>query len=397
MKIAIICYNHFDATISLGKYLKQIDKKTEVHFIFLLSQSFLDVEIITLQGKGIKNGFVDKEQMSKVIDREISIYLNDIASFDVFVFNSYNLADLKNIKLLFKLRSSIIKKKFDVLHFVGNSPWIILLNSSFRKQPKVHTLHEPYPFSGHSNYRLLRHRLKIKLLINSNNHIIVPSIISHTRFTDNFDIDSARLSIVPFGPLEIFKSYLTNPILKKDDIILFYGNITQYKGIDTLMSAIPLVYKSNPSLKFIIAGAGQLDDELVKSHPNLQVINRHLTNKQVAELNQLATVIVCPYRSASQSGVVMTSFAFNNPIIATNVGALPEFVENGITGVIIEPGNSEMLSEIIIKLFESEGMIENLRANIKAKYSNSEHSWSNIASKTYHLYEKQIQFDSEKG
>ncbi len=390
MKIAIICYNHFDATISLGKYLKQIDKKTEVHFIFLLSQSFLDVEIITLKGKGIKNGFVDQEQMSKVIDREIFIYLNDIASFDVFVFNSYNLADLKNIKLLFKLRSSIIKKKFDVLHFVGNSPWIILLNSSFRKQPKVHTLHEPYPFSGHSNYRLLRHRLKIKLLINSNNHIIVPSIISHTRFTENFDIDSARLSIVPFGPLEIFKSYLTNTILRQDDTILFYGNITQYKGIDILMLAIPLVYKSNPSLNFIIAGAGQLDDELVKSHPNLQVINRHLTNKEVAELNQMATIIVCPYRSASQSGVVMTSFAFENPIIATNVGALPEFVEDGITGVIIEPNNVEVLSKTIIDLFENFKKIETMRTNISSKYAYSAQSWNSIAGQTYRLYEKQI-------
>jgi hypothetical protein len=71
MKIAIICYNHFDATISLGKYLNHIDKNIEVHFIFLMSQSFLNVEIITVKNKNLKNGFVNKQILSETIDKEI--------------------------------------------------------------------------------------------------------------------------------------------------------------------------------------------------------------------------------------------------------------------------------------------------------------------------------------
>jgi glycosyltransferase involved in cell wall biosynthesis len=390
MKIAIICYNHFDATISLGKYLKRVDESVEVQFIFLLSQTFLNVEIVTLKGKNIGNGFVNNKQLAESIDQEIFDYLKgDNIGIEAFVFNSYKLGDRENIKLLSQLKKEILRRKYDVLHFVGNNPWVILLNYAFKKTPKIHTLHEPYPFEKKSYYRLLRHNLKMKLLIRSNSHIIVPSEISFNRFKTYFQFKPGQVSIIPFGPMEIFKEYSKDIIPKASDVVLYYGYISPYKGIDTLVAAIRIVLKSNPNIKFIIAGQGQFNYD-VSGLPDLQLINRRLSNKEIADLNQLATIIACPYSSASQSGVVMTSFAFNNPIIATNVGALPEFIENGVTGVIIEPDNPEMLAQTIIDLFKNPTTIDIMRNNVISKYTNSAKSWLNIAKQTYRLYVEHI-------
>lgn len=390
MKIAIICYNHFDATISLAKYLGRTEEGLEINLIFLLSQSFMDVEIISLKGKGIKNGFIEKGLLRKVIDKEIFDYLSDKIGFEIFLFNSYKMADLKNFKLLFELRTAILDRNYDVIHFVGNHRWIILLNFLLRKIPKVHTIHEPYLFDESSRYRLFRHQLKVKLLIWSKSHLIVPSVISFKRFTDHYPVSMEQLSIIPFGPMEIYKQYSSNQIVKQTNVALYFGNISPYKGIEILVSAMQLISRSNPNLRVIIAGAGQLDLGKLIDLPNLEIINRHLSNKEIAALNQLATIVVCPYTSASQSGVVMTAFAFDNPVVATNVAALPEFVEDGVTGVIIEPNDPQMLHQAVTGLFKDMAAIEKMRKNIHLKYAVSEKSWSGIARQTLQLYTKQI-------
>lgn len=388
MKVAIVCYNHFDATISLGKYLKLINKSIEIHFIFLLSQTFLDIEIINLNNRNVRNGFLSKKDIEEFIDKEIFDYLDGI-NLDIFIFNSWKFADIKNFRLLFELRQAV-NNKYDIFHLVGNNRWIILLNCLLYRSTKVHTLHEPFPFYRYTKYKLLRHKWKMGLLIHSDSYIIVPSVISYNRFNSYFHIDQARLGIIPFGPMEIFQEYSKNHISKKNNLILFYGNISKYKGVDILIAAMKGILTSNPDLKLIIAGAGLFDHNTSALNGNFELINRHLSNKEIAELNKMATVIVCPYTSASQSGVVMTSFAFNNPVIATNVGALPEFIENGITGVIVEPGDPDMLRKTIVDLFNNLHAIETMRINISEKYSNSKSGWLEIAKETYELYENKL-------
>jgi glycosyltransferase involved in cell wall biosynthesis len=230
----------------------------------------------------------------------------------------------------------------------------------------------------------------MNLLIKSGSHITVPSLVSYNRVIDNWEIDQNKISILCFSQFEIYKEYLRKEIPKSDKIILFYGLINEYKGVEVLISAMKKVIKVLPDLKLIIAGKGKIEYDITTLGNNFEIINRYITNEEIAELNQLATLVVCPYFSASQSGVVMTSFAFNNPVLATNVGALPEVIEDGKTGILIDYPDSDLLAKKIIEFFENPDEINKFRENIFNKYSKTEYSWSDIATQYYNLIQLEI-------
>lgn len=70
---------------------------------------------------------------------------------------------------------------------------------------------------------------------------------------------------------------------------------------------------------------------------------------QLAGLLNDALFAVCPYKDATQSGVIQTAFSMDCPVIGTDVGALPEAIDNGVTGLIVPPCNSEALAHAIIR------------------------------------------------
>jgi glycosyltransferase involved in cell wall biosynthesis len=391
MKIAIICYYHIDATISLVKYLKQRDKDLEIDFICLFNQYDKKATPISFPDVKVRNGFLNQNDILKVVDQEVFNYLRGVANLKIFIFNSYKIFDLRNFIQLIQLRNNLIKEGYSVINFVGNSHLVIFLNILTKIKVKFHTIHEPYPHhESYSKRELFKRKTLLKLLAKSGCHITVPSVVSFNRFIDKWEINQTKISIVYFSLFEIYNEYLKKEIPKSDNIILFYGIINKYKGVEVLIDAMKKVISVLPDLKLIIAGNGRINCDLAALSKNFEIINRYITNEEIAELNQAATLVVCPYFSASQSGVVMTSYAFNNPILATKVGAIPEFVEDGKTGVLIDYSDADVLALKIIEIFNDKFKIEEFRANILDKYSKTENSWENIADTYYKLIQSAI-------
>jgi glycosyltransferase involved in cell wall biosynthesis len=390
MKIAIICYYHVDATISLVKYLKKLDGDLEIDFICLFNQFDKNATPISFPDINVKNGFLDEIDTLKVVEKPVIDYLKGFARLKIFLFNSWNIYDYKNYLLLIQLRNKLINENYTLINFVGNNSFIIFLNILIKMKVKFHMIHEPYPHKTILKRRFLMHKFLMKLLIRSGSHITVPSIVSYNRFVNNWKIEKNKISIVCFSQFEIYKEYIRKEIPKSDKIILFYGLINEHKGVEVLISAMKNVIKVFPDLKLIIAGKGKINYDMATLSKNFEIINRYITNEEIAELNQLATLVVCPYYSASQSGVVMTSFAFNNPILATKVGALPEVIDDGKTGILIEYPDSDMLAKKIIDFFENPDKIHEFRDNIFNKYSKTEYSWETIASQYYELLQLEL-------
>ncbi len=105
---------------------------------------------------------------------------------------------------------------------------------------------------------------------------------------------------------------------------------------------------------------------------------------------QRAAVIVCPYTDATQSGVIMTAYALGKPIIATDVGGIPEIIDNGSTGILVPPRDSHKLSEAIIYLLKTPAKRKEMANNITNKFNQNNIKWSYTAKQTLKVYEKAI-------
>jgi glycosyltransferase involved in cell wall biosynthesis len=98
-----------------------------------------------------------------------------------------------------------------------------------------------------------------------------------------------------------------------------------------------------------------------------------------------AQVAVCPYTDASQSGVVLTAYAFGCPVVVTDVGGLAEYVEDGVTGLIVPAGDRQALANALIRCLADRGLRDTLRAGVVATTAD-ELSWDNTSASLLQIY-----------
>lgn len=142
-------------------------------------------------------------------------------------------------------------------------------------------------------------------------------------------------------------------------IVLFFGFIRKYKGLDILLNAIKLLNLEYgvKNIRLLVAGEfyedaknyeGLLNDPAIK--PFLILHTQFISDSEVKYYLCAANCVVQPYRSATQSGVTPLAYHFEVPMIVTNVGGLPSLVPNGKAGLIAEP-NAEAIAEKIVEYF----------------------------------------------
>jgi glycosyltransferase involved in cell wall biosynthesis len=156
-------------------------------------------------------------------------------------------------------------------------------------------------------------------------------------------------------------------INNEDLIILFFGFIRKYKGLDILLEAFAKIQKSpqdfvkklkNQKAKLLIAGEFYEDkkvyDELIERlgiRDSLILHTDFIPDNAVKNYMCAADVVIQPYRNATQSGVTPLAYHFEVPMIVTNVGGLPTMVPDNKVGLIAEP-NPDSIAEKIVEYFE---------------------------------------------
>lgn len=171
--------------------------------------------------------------------------------------------------------------------------------------------------------------------------------------------------------------------ISESKVLLFFGLVRAYKGLKTLLEAFPEVLKCfDGDIRLIIAGEFyDSPDEYIKTINRLGIAdkidihNRFIPNEDVGTYFSAADVLVLPYASASQSGVVPAAFGYCKPVISTEVGGLPEVIKHGKTGMLCPPSDPKALSKSIIefyKLTETIDFSKNIQDEISA------FSWDNF-------------------
>lgn len=140
------------------------------------------------------------------------------------------------------------------------------------------------------------------------------------------------------------------------NVILFFGLIRKYKGLDKLLKAKKIINQYLPDSYLLAVGEcyeelgyyeGIIKEENIAGESRL--INQFVENEEIEPYFKAADVVVLPYNTASQSGILMMAYGFKKPVVVNNVGGLPELVNEGRTGFVIPDNSPERIAEGVVK------------------------------------------------
>jgi glycosyltransferase involved in cell wall biosynthesis len=314
---------------------------TPNHTIFKLKEGAILDGIYTFDD--IKNSIENVKLFELYFEGCVSVY---------FVFFPPKIGmNILRITIALLKRVRILKPQ--IVHFDDISGRMLAFALLLKNRKIVLNVHDPVAHSGEQNlgYMIMRRILFSKIAA-----FATFSEYSRLLFEKVFHpkVPVADLRLVPYYCYKILGTKKIPEITKRpnEKVFLFFGRISPYKGIDELLRAFSKVVQNFPGIKLVIAGKGnysyQVPEELTRSS-SLITINRFIAESEIKSLFEQADVLVCPYRDATQSGVLMTAAAFNTPVIVSNVGALSEYIKEGGKGYVYDLNDKIGLENCLVQ------------------------------------------------
>ena len=147
-------------------------------------------------------------------------------------------------------------------------------------------------------------------------------------------------------------------IPENSTVLLFFGYVRKYKGLDILLKAMPSVLKKHPDAYLLIVGEfydkpDSYFEIINKNNLNdkVKLVNSFVPNEDVEKYYAVSDLVILPYRSATQSGILNVAYGFKKPVVVTDVGGLAEFVEDSKTGFIVKPDSPAEIERGINKFY----------------------------------------------
>jgi len=168
--------------------------------------------------------------------------------------------------------------------------------------------------------------------------------------------------------------------LQDKQVLLFFGYIKPYKGLDLLLKAMPIILEQNPESHLLIVGEIYGEEKPyhdlindLRISKNITFINEFVQEGEVEKYFKAADLLVLPYKTATQSGVAQIAYAMDLGVVCTPVGGLPEIVKDGKTGVVAATTKPADLAIAVTKFFELDyAYVKGQIREELAKYSWSE-------------------------
>lgn len=267
-----------------------------------------------------------------------------------------------------------------VVHITGVHLWNVALVRALVRQgtPVVHTLHDLEPHSG-VRFGSLIPRWN-SMVIRAGAHILVHGRRYQAQLLAR-GLPASKVTYSPLlhgfwrfgaGPMENSSPALYSSTLDRvadrcqNDLVLFFGRVEAYKGVDTLLAAWSRLADDFPSARLIIAGSWSPDLPLPSGQPNVDLRNRLIADDEALDLFNDASLLVLPYRDATQSALIAAGYAFGLPVLVTDSGALAEYVEPGHTGWVVAPDDPDELATALRDALSSRSRLHRIGANGRA-------------------------------
>jgi glycosyltransferase involved in cell wall biosynthesis len=255
------------------------------------------------------------------------------------------------------------------------------------KVPLVLSVHDPQPHSGESDWHI---SLTRKLLFRRARRFVLYNSAALGPFCRQNKIPPSRARAVLMGAVQLHGETPNEADRDAGPVVLFFGRISPYKGLDVLYAAAPLVARQVPGVRFVIAGRPIAGYELPPAPAlprggTLEIMADYIPNETARTLFESARVVACPYLDATQSAVILTSYGYGKPVVATRVGGLPEYVHDEESGLLVDAGDSGALAAGLVRILQDEHLRQHLRSGIKA-LARGPLAWSNTADELVDLY-----------
>lgn len=278
----------------------------------------------------------------------------------------------------------------DVVHYQsGGNPWVPLVMPWLRRFPLVATIHDALTHPGDRPPRFVM--FAVNLVVTRMAHqIIVHGQPQADILLRTYRTRPDKVNVIPMGGFDMFKVLAKEQVTPSSRVVLFFGRLRAYKGLEVLIRAAPLIAARVPDVRFVIAGLGECPSvhQAAAEHPDwFEVHNRFIEAEEVPRFFQRAALVVQPYLEASQSGVLPVAYLFGRPVVATRVGSIPGIVDHGKTGYLVEPGDERALAEAVIRLLQDADRREAMGRAAAAKLE-QDLSWDAIAAKTLEVYQR---------
>jgi glycosyltransferase involved in cell wall biosynthesis len=305
----------------------------------------------------------------------------------------------KGAEHLFSMRSlakDVARSKPDIVHF----QWLpaplldqFYLAELARHSRLVLTLHNSAAFHG-SVFARFTQKVGLERALRHFSEIIVHTEFSRRTVLERGWAAPERVHVVPHGVLDYYESLAGDEVSPDQDLrILFFGNIEVYKGLDVLLKAFALLPETlDRKTRLVVAGRPGCDmTALQQLAGSLGIQDRvewklgFIPEQEVAGLFRSAAVVALPYLEIDQSGVLLTAIGFERPIVATRVGGIPETIQDGVHGALVEPGDVAGLAAALGRMLSDPAARHSAEKALHALRTGPL-SWDRSASETIKIY-----------
>jgi glycosyltransferase involved in cell wall biosynthesis len=387
MKIALVSFGHADSAIPLAK---AISKRIKIDLIFAFSLDMRKNNVIDFENLSVKTGLQDESTCQKAFSEEVKTYIGENFKLRLFLYKNLKLKSLDNWKLSKKFAKLL--KKYDVIHFNGKNLNVFQIRFFLPFKKFVYTIHDLENHTGERAKNILARKFN-PIIIKSKSHVIIQNKTDYEWVINNYPKNEKTTHFIPFGKLEIYKQYKTEHLNLPECDVLFFGRISPYKGIEYFIDAVNKLKKDFINIKAIIAGSGKFyfDTTTISEDPAFTIINKFLQSDELVAIIKGCKIVVCPYIDATQSGVAMTAFTFNKPVVATETGGFKDVIINGLNGFLVPTSNSEAIYEKVKLLLLDNKLLNQMSENIAAQGDSGEFSWNKIAENYISIYQKALE------
>ena len=244
-----------------------------------------------------------------------------------------------NLPLLHAIVKHVKDTHFDAIWFESLHVWNLPIMKAVEGKTHIyHVIHEVIPHEGDRQVRQVD--LFNKVLVKLSDTIVLRNEKYIPAMVKRYGISPDRVKY-----MELWRRYPEYTEPKHTGKVLFFGRINPYKGADNLLKIVRLC----PDVSFDVVG--RVDPEMEETvmelsrEKNVRLQTGYVSDDEMKNAFINADWAIVPYNSASQSGIIIDAYKYSRPVIAFNVGAIAEQVEDGESGYLVKAGDIDGFAE----------------------------------------------------